>query len=340
MNHGRASRSAAVIATFGLAVVGVSALALSQLFGPGGATTVVTADSTMEPSVGPKPRVSDTPPGSAEPVLDKILTIQDSRHVPMPLDPYLTPMEGIRLIDQARDVAVARCMRSLGFKDWTPDTIRTWRAEDYREHDLFEYLDPEDSTRSGYPRAAETAGRSETAESAPRHEPTVEERQAYEGSVARTASGRSVPQGGCAVVGDAEIRKDTRDLPADPRSLAVSSRSSALGDSRVRAAIGAWRSCMQRSGVTGYDHPVPAMNDPRWQSRAADEPASADEKRVAGADATCRTETNLVGIYKTVRSAYEQRLLERHKDKIEESREIFDVWVDNARRVIATGVED
>jgi hypothetical protein len=323
------------IAALALTSVGVGAFALTQVHGQGSAAQA-TVDPTMEPSVAPRVSTSATPlPGEAEPILDKILTIHDASHVPMPLDPYMTSMDDIRFIDQAQDVGAASCMRSLGFTTWTADTIRTSRPEDYREGDIFEYLDPQQAAQSGYPRASEETAKAEMADT--KREPTVEERKAYYGDAVHTKEGRSIPRGGCVVEADVKIYGKDKALPADPRSLAVGSRSQALGDSRVRDAIMAWRSCMQSAGITSYDHPVPASKDPKWQTRAADAPASAEEKRVASADANCRVEVNLVGIYKSVRFAYEQQLLDENKEKILESKKIFEKWVANAKAIIKAG---
>ncbi|MEV4377330.1 hypothetical protein [Streptosporangium sp. NPDC049644] len=264
------------------------------------------------------------------------MKVTNSTHVPMPLDSHLTSMSDIKIIDQAQDVAAATCMRSLGFAQWTASTIRTWRPEDYREFDNFEYLDPEIAAESGYPRLPSAKTAPTDAQS--KHEPTPEEKAAFYGGTAQTMTGRAVPAGGCVRQADQSIYgKAGGALPADPRSLAVGSRSRALGDSRVRAAITAWRTCMHDAGMTSYQHPVTSKNDSRWQSRDAGTPASAEEKRVAVADANCQSKVNLVGVYKTVRKAYEQQLLDDNRAKIDESKRIFGDWVNNAKAIIKAG---
>ncbi|GAA2315038.1 hypothetical protein GCM10010149_78410 [Nonomuraea roseoviolacea subsp. roseoviolacea] len=331
LRRGRAA-AVAVVAVATVATVGIVSQ-LSQDEQPAFATV----DPTAAPPVPSDVRSTGGPGGEVrEPVLGEIVKVTNSNPVPMPLDPHLTSMSDIKIIDQAQDVAAAMCMRSLGFTRWKADTIRTWRPEDYREFDTFEYLDPKAAADSGYPRVP--AVKTAAPDARTGHEPTADEKSAFYGAAARTTAGTAVPAGGCVRQADQSIYgKAGGDLPADPRSLAVGSRSRALGDSRLREAISAWRACMQDAGITSYQHPVAAKNDPTWQSRDAGTPASAEEKRVAAADANCQLQVNLVGVYKTVRAAYEQQLLDENRAKIDESKRIFAAWVSNAKAIIKAG---
>ncbi|MGP3962207.1 hypothetical protein ACTWPT_40070 [Nonomuraea sp. 3N208] len=74
----------------------------------------------------------------------------------------------------------------------------------------------------------------------------------------------------------------------------------------------------------------------RWP-RSTRPSGPAEEKRIAVVDAKCQAEVNLVGIYKTVRAAYEQRLLDENKSKISESKAIIDGWKKNAAAIMKTG---
>ncbi|WP_405085993.1 hypothetical protein [Microbispora sp. NBC_01389] len=244
-------------------------------------------------------------------------------------------MDGIKLVDSARDIAAAACMRRLGFTKWTADTIRTWDPADYTEYDYVEYLDPDLVAKSGYPRPS-VGGASTGAlreDGRRRHEPTKEERNAFEGGARQTATGEAIPAGGC--IGNARSRIHGREphLPVDPRSLAVDSRLSALHDSRVREAFAAWSACMARHDLP-YPDPVLLRNDPRWASREVSEPANEEERKTAFADATCQAEVNLAGVYKTVRAAYEQSLVEQNRTELAEVGPVFQDWVDNAKALI------
>ncbi|GAA3115732.1 hypothetical protein GCM10020001_039020 [Nonomuraea salmonea] len=316
-----------------LTAVGFTVSQLSSADTSALATVNPTIEPTTPPERRPRPRLSG---GEGEPALGAIPHIKDTTRVPMPLDSVLTPMSDIKLIDQARDVAAADCMNALGFKTWTAGTIRTWDPGEYREHDFFDYIDPAVAAESGYPRQAEVKDVSSTF-AGTKHEPTAEERKAYEGSASKTAEGRTIPAGGCARHADEKLYGQQKKLPADPRALAVASRSRALGDSRVRAALASWQSCVRKAGVTAYQHPVTAQNDPKWQSRTQGTPASDEEKRIAALDAKCQDEVNLVGVYKAVRAAYEQRLLEENQSKFAETKAIVDVWTKNAAAILKSG---
>lgn len=93
---------------------------------------------------------------------------------------------------------------------------------------------------------------------------------------------------------------------------------------------------MARKGLK-YDDPVILRSDPRWGTRAAATPAGDEERRTAGIDATCQKKVNLVGVYKTVRAAYEKRLVDGNREKLAAAVPIFQQWTGNARRLLASG---
>jgi hypothetical protein len=86
-----------------------------------------------------------------------------------------------------------------------------------------------------------------------------------------------------------------------------------------------------------YDHVQAARHDLKWASRTAETPADAEERRVASIDAGCQQTVNIVGLYKTVRKAYEERLVAQHKARFAESKKIFEGWLANAREILAKG---
>ncbi|WP_143121274.1 hypothetical protein [Streptosporangium canum] len=286
----------------------------------------------------PMPGISSGAPVAPkieEPPVDAIPRISSSERIPMPLDPYIISMKDLRTIDIARDIRAAVCMKSLGFTEWTAGTVRTWDPENDKEYDYLEYIDPVAAANSGYPRTQpDPKLLSPKTPAGDKRRPTGEERAAFNGSASQTSTGRAVPEGGCSKEGARGIRDEAIELPVDARALAVNSRISARQDSRVTAALAAWRSCMEKSGLR-YPDPVIPRQNPEWASRKADAPAGAEEKRVAGTDATCQREVNLVGVYKTVRAAYEERLVAADREKLAAARPIMEAWVKNAEAVIA-----
>lgn len=286
----------------------------------------------------PMPRISSgapTAPKAEEPPVGSIPQISSSERIPMPLDPYIISMKDLRTIDIARDIGAAVCMKSLGFTEWTAGTVRTWDPENDKEYDYLEYIDPVAAAHSGYPRTQPDPKLPAPKSPADtKRRLTREEMAAFNGSASHTSTGRAIPEGGCSKEGARGIRDEATELPVDARALAVNSRISARQDSRVRAALAAWRSCMEKSGLR-YPDPIILRVNPEWASRKADAPAGAEEKRVAGADATCQREVNLVGVYKAVRVAYEERLVAAELEKLTAARPILETWVKNAEAVIA-----
>lgn len=328
-----------------LATTFLAALTLAgcgnQHFQPVGAVSVEnTPTPTDLATIGPvtPPPGSATPPPEARPVepsLGTIPRVANSERVPMPLDPYMTSMSDIKLIDTARDVGAAECMQKLGFREWTADTIRTSNAGDYKEADLFEYVDPREAAAQGYVRPKDTSsGTAAEVRQKSGRQPIKDELQAYNGTASQTSSKKAIPAGGCLRATETEIYGKGDRLPVDPRSLAVQSRFLAKQDSRVKKALSEWSACMTRNGLQ-YVDPLLSSRDQRWATRDAATPASDEEKRVAGVDAACQAEVNLIGVYKTVRAAYESRLLEENRAKLEAAKPIFEKWVENSKAIIA-----
>jgi hypothetical protein len=75
-------------------------------------------------------------------------------------------------------------------------------------------------------------------------------------------------------------------------------------DSRVRAGVAAWSSCMGRSGYW-YADPLAAAADPGFADGL-----SRAEIDVALADIRCKARTNLIGIWFAVEAAYQRRAIE------------------------------
>lgn len=283
------------------------------------------------------PNATTPPPSRApqtEPPIGELLNVTGG-DPPMPLDKYMTSMEDLKILAKARELASAACMQSLGFDEWTSGMAGVVPPSTFKEADFFEYLDPELAAKSGYPRNDETTQISDP-QSQPKRAATKDEMNALRGNARTTASGKSVPSGGCLAEGRRKVHGAVSALPSDPRDLAIIARTSARNDSRVIKATAEWKNCTSAQGVT-YDTPAVARLDIRWASRPADKPADAEERRVASIDAKCQQQTNLVAIYKTVRAAHEQQLLQVSEAKLQESQVTFRRWMETAKAVIAKG---
>jgi hypothetical protein len=127
---------------------------------------------------------------------------------------------------------------------------------------------------------------------------------ALTGSGQSVVRGKAVPSGGCIAKADAELAKA---VPAGvdvskPGQLQHWSFERSRQDSRVVAVFKAWSQCMDKTGYR-YADPMAVMGDPAFDT----DPAAAREIAIALADIRCKEQTNVVGVWFTVESAYQQR---------------------------------
>jgi hypothetical protein len=119
-------------------------------------------------------------------------------------------------------------------------------------------------------------------------------------------SGIAVPAGGC--IGEAErALTPPANAGADilrGSKLQFESFAQSRGDSRVRAAVDAWSACMAKAGFH-YADPLAAAADPAFISTL-----DQHQLTVAATDIGCKSSTNVIGIWFTVESAYQQRAID------------------------------
>ncbi len=343
----RQRKRAALIAALGAAALVVGGGATAAVAAPGGpgaggaSPSQAASSDVPEPLTTPHDMPPEVPP-LPEPSLGAIPAVTGGAPVAMPLDAVMTSRADIALLEKARELNAGDCMHALGFTTWRSATLSAPADDtDVKDRDVLDYLSPADAARSGYPAAftdrsggahpGQNAAQASGGSTTPAGSDAV---RAYLGAEARTASGRAVPAGGCEAAGDAKLKGSTPDLPADPRRLAARAIAATMHDSRMQAVFADWSSCMAKRGFS-YRTPLSAQNDPRWGERTVMTLAGDDEKSVAAADAACEQETNLVGTYKALESAYQQELLDQNQAKLKTGRAIFDRWVSDAKAVIA-----
>jgi hypothetical protein len=116
-------------------------------------------------------------------------------------------------------------------------------------------------------------------------------------------AGLAVPDGGC--VGEADRALTVADTASVNRgaNLQVESFVRSRVDSRVRAVVQTWSSCMAGSGYR-YADPLAVAGDPAFTG-----PPDQHQFDVAATDIACKSTTNLVGVWFTVEAAYEARAI-------------------------------
>ncbi len=82
-------------------------------------------------------------------------------------------------------------------------------------------------------------------------------------------------------------------------------------DPRVQEVFTRWSRCMRARGFS-YADPVAASNDPAWRTPTP----SATERRAATADAVCKRQENVIGVWWTVEAVYQQREIDRHRGEL------------------------
>lgn len=137
----------------------------------------------------------------------------------------------------------------------------------------------------------------------------------------REYKGKKIPRGGC--VGESRVKlhdsvKDGGGGNAEiVEKINAASWQAAYGDRRVRDVFAKWSRCMKRKGYA-YADPMAANNDPRWGDGDS---ASSAEKSVAAADAQCKEEFNVVGVWYAVEFSYQEEMISQNRKALDAVRE-------------------
>jgi hypothetical protein len=144
----------------------------------------------------------------------------------------------------------------------------------------------------------------------------------------------AVPDGGC--IGEADRRlAGLAPAGADPRlgnRLQLESFQVSKRDGRVRDAFRAWSACMRRAGYE-YATPLTVAGDPQF---AGNRP-SQREIAVARADVSCKASTNVIGIWFTVESAYQNAWIGQHATAMRACRDALAAQIRAARALVISG---
>ncbi len=318
-----------IIAGTGTAVWASNDPPQNRALPPLGRSGGLTASSTPH-AVSPNVKTSSEPP------LGPVPAVTSGARIAMPLDPFMTSMSDLKLIDEAANLKARDCMRSLGFSTWTADIISTSKPDGYKDSDLLEYLDPAKAAKNGFPTTLVDKEDSSSREAPSTAKPSSDAIRAFTGSEPRTGSGRAIPRGGCNGEGSDQVRLGGADLPADPRALAATAKFAAKRDSRMQSSFKSWNTCMAQQGFH-YNDPLSASNDPHWGLRKAATPAGVQEKKVAAADATCQEKINLVGTYKALEIAYQKRSVDQYRTELTAALATFNKWTARAKAILADG---
>lgn len=252
----------------------------------------------------------------AEPADRTAPVLLRSAGLELPLDPYLLTPGQVDELSRAHRALVERCMAGLGFDAATaasqdPKGPAGLRSLNERRYGL---TDADQAADLGY-HLGDRDPAARTPKETGGYGPA--EADALTGEGADTVDGHPVPEGGCTGEAQRELRADgpgriDRSLA---QRLSTQSYGRSRRDSRVRDVVREWSACMAERGFD-YADPFEPMGEPRFQ-RAL----SAAEVSTAKADVSCKRETNLVGVWFTVESSYQRRLVKEHRDALQRLRQ-------------------
>ncbi|MFG2306182.1 hypothetical protein [Actinacidiphila glaucinigra] len=262
----------------------------------------------------------------------------------VPIQEYLLTEEQWAKLVEAELTLRQRCMKSFGIEYEPPSTAGIVPRQSISQY-RYGILDPATTEVNGYrsPSAMALAGTAAAArerrdEKLAEYSPAqlmvlngVVDPGTNPGSSAVTGGGKyrgkEVPPGGC--VGEARRRLgDYGDSPV-ANDVNLDSFDKSLRDRRVQDVFARWSACMKERGYS-YRTPIDASNDERWEG----EKPSPEEKEAATADATCKIENNVAGVWYAVDVAYQHREIMEKGRQLRKVKEEIESDVETAETVI------
>ncbi|MET8628687.1 hypothetical protein ABZW30_33925 [Kitasatospora sp. NPDC004669] len=248
----------------------------------------------------------------------------------MPIEEYLYSTDQLDQVADARDKLTAQCMQRYGLQ-FTPTSRPQPRQGGQATH-RYDVVDPARGYRLPGPAPANPTPPTMAAE-----EITV-----LAGNVPgnskpiTTYHGLPVLKDGC--LGEADSKLTAQGGSVTDAQLAVGinfdNYQRSMTDGTLQAAFHRWSECMKPRGYS-YAAPTDAMGDKRWKGTVTPSP---EEIATATADAACRQQTNVVGTWFTVESAYEDQAIEANLGKLDQVRRGIAAVVRNAATVNGGGV--
>jgi hypothetical protein len=244
------------------------------------------------------------------PEIGAVPQLLESVNLRLPVQDYLPTAEQAAELAKAKLVLIKQCMRRFGteytFEFVSPEGYGPRSATDRR----YGITDVALARTDGYSMGARDPALQPMP---PRPELGPDGQNALSGQGASVVNGVDVPEGGC--IGEAErsLENATTNERRGQLLQQQSFKESRL-DSRVQAATKEWSSCMAEAGHH-YTDPLAAAGDPRFIGGV-----TAEQIAVAVTDIDCKSTTNLVGIWFTVESAYQNRHIEQNAAAFEQAR--------------------
>ncbi|MFB7370811.1 hypothetical protein ACFC0D_13330 [Streptomyces sp. NPDC056222] len=150
-----------------------------------------------------------------------------------------------------------------------------------------------------------------------------------------TYNGMKVPEGGCAGEAQRKLANGKQERVGHAETAAaIKARSFevAKNDPRVIAAEKKWAGCMAGKGYSSYKSPFDAIGDRKWSAPKA----TSEEIETAVASWTCGKESNVVGTWVAVETAYQQDQIEQNAETLKEEQKTLESDAKRINEIIAT----
>ncbi|MFG3135999.1 hypothetical protein ACGFZA_07230 [Streptomyces sp. NPDC048211] len=248
----------------------------------------------------------------------------------LPLETFMTSYADEIAVQQARDIAETSCMRRYGFTNWRTEDLgvsppvadnasnmpRRYGLSILAEAEQYGYHTPNQAVESTPPPEQEV----------PEAATVLQGKEGTE--LVKSFKGDALPEGGCT----GEVNREVGDLDTGlVEQLSAESFEKSQATPAVKAAMGAWSSCMKGRGfeaATVWDtDELVGVQGPT---------ATDKEIGIATADVECKEETNLIKVWFDQESVIQRELIKGNQASLSGARTLSDKTLGAAARLSAT----
>lgn len=275
-----------------------------------------------------------------EPPIGEIPIVTNAAELRLPLDSYMYDTDLYVAMISAQTVLRSKCMARFGVT-YSPDPPPGKPTLDLDRHNSRRYglLDLDSARVRGYhadfpagePPVLGPVVREPKTEFSDYHYFLLAGRSRPEFAdweLPLDRDGRPLPEEGCNGEASDIVSEGKSPMLGLYNEFGRQSHDLSRADRRVQAAMAEWSACMKRKGYDYAD--VFEPNDREWP-----DPPGEAERATAVADVECKIETNLVGIWAAVESAYQTVLIEENAEAFAAQRDFLDTIARNSARVLA-----
>jgi hypothetical protein len=256
----------------------------------------------------------------------------------LPMDAYyFLSTKDQQVVQQATDLVTRDCMKRFGF-DYKPPASDQNSSGMSPKHYGFGNDDVKQAQLWGYHSPQQVT---QTAPAEPGDGKNSPEHLVLIGGV-KSSGGQAVPDGGCK--GAAETKVMGADLTKDQQSALSGPAGDGTDhtpggpaghDPKVQQALQAWKDCMAKAG---FDYSIPSDAPKQFMKGPgqAVQP-SAPEIASAVADATCKQQVNLNGIWFQAETDLENKFIEQNATALNEVQKQHQDEVKRATSIVSSG---